>query len=118
MLHDFLISNRKDLIQRCRVKVGLRSSPPNASQLEHGVPLFLDQLVEALLQERVNPASKDDQGRTTPRRTAGSIESGRTAALHGKELLADGYTIDQVVHGYGDVCQAITELALETRAPI
>jgi hypothetical protein len=118
MLHDFLVSNRKDLIQRCRAKVGLRSSPLSASQLEHGVPLFLDQLVEALLHERANPARIDDQGRTTPRRTPSSIESGRTAALHGKELLADGYTIDQVVHGYGDVCQAITELALETSAPI
>ena len=118
MLHDFLVSNRKDLIQRCRAKVGLRSSPPSASQLEHGVPLFLDQLVEALLQERANPAPKDDQGRTTPRTTPSSIESGRSAALHGEELLGDGYTIDQVVHGYGDVCQAITELALETRAPI
>src|SRR6202044_3581400 len=42
----------------------------------------------------------------------------RTAAMHGAELLSRGYTIAQVVHDYGDVCQAITELALETGAPI
>ena len=84
--------------------------------LEHGVPLFLDQLVAALRHERVTPAPKNDRG--APCSTPGLIESGRTAALHGKELLDDGYTIDQVVHGYGDVCQAITELALETRAAI
>ncbi len=34
-------------------------------------------------------------------------------ALHGAELLALGYSVDQVVHGYGDVCQAITALAVE-----
>jgi hypothetical protein len=27
--------------------------------------------------------------------------------------MAGGYTIDQVVHDYGDVCQAVTELASE-----
>ena len=46
------------------------------------------------------------------------MESSRTAALHGEELLAKGYTVDQVVHGYGDICQSITELAKEKRAPI
>jgi hypothetical protein len=114
MLHEFLTSNREELIRRCRAKVSQRSSPPTASALEHGVPLFLGQLVEALLHERVNPASRHEP----PRKTAASLESGRTARLHGKELLDDGYTIDQVVHGYGDVCQSVTELAIETRAPI
>jgi hypothetical protein len=38
--------------------------------------------------------------------------------LHGNELLQAGYTIDQVVHTYGDVCQAITELAHDRNAPV
>jgi hypothetical protein len=105
MLHEFLSLNREELIRRCRAKVSERSSPPSPSELEHGVPLFLAQLVEALLYERVDPAP-------------GPTESDRSAALHGKELLDEGYTIDQVVHGYGDVCQAVTELAMETDAPI
>jgi hypothetical protein len=33
--------------------------------------------------------------------------------LHGAELLRRGFTVDQVVHDYGDVCQAITEMAVE-----
>jgi signal transduction histidine kinase len=33
-------------------------------------------------------------------------------------MLRQGFTVSQVVHGYGDVCQAITELAIETSAPI
>jgi hypothetical protein len=33
-------------------------------------------------------------------------------------LLRQGFTVSQVVHDYGDVCQSITELAVETHAPI
>jgi signal transduction histidine kinase len=32
-------------------------------------------------------------------------------------LLELGYTVDQVVHDYGDLCQAITDLAVERDAP-
>jgi hypothetical protein len=42
---------------------------------------------------------------------------GVTAAAHGKQLLELGYTVDQVVHDYGDLCQAITDLAVERDAP-
>jgi hypothetical protein len=38
--------------------------------------------------------------------------------LHGAELLRRGYSVDQVVHDYGDVCQAVTELAVEQNALI
>jgi hypothetical protein len=51
-------------------------------------------------------------------KTPATVESSRTAALHGKELLDDGYSVDQVVHDYGDICQAITELAQEKNAPV
>ncbi len=42
-----------------------------------------------------------------------STEIGRSASLHGTELLRLGFTVDQVVHDYGDVCQAVTQLALD-----
>ena len=29
-----------------------------------------------------------------------------------------GFTVSQVVHDYGDVCQSITDLALQLNAPI
>jgi signal transduction histidine kinase len=38
---------------------------------------------------------------------------GDMAAKHGKELSQHGFTVDQVVHDYGDLCQAITDLAFE-----
>jgi hypothetical protein len=119
MLHEFLAANRDELIKRCRSKVSKRDSPPVTSEeLEYGVPLFLEQLVEALRCEQTG----SERGRAVIagpwKKSPGAVESSRTAALHGEELLAKGYTVEQVVHGYGDICQAITELASETNAPV
>ena len=44
-------------------------------------------------------------------------EIGVSASAHGKQLLQVGYSVDQVVHDYGDLCQAITDLAVERDAP-
>jgi hypothetical protein len=52
------------------------------------------------------------------RQAADGSEMGATATLHGGELLKQGFSIAQVVHGYGDLCQAVTELALERGLPI
>jgi hypothetical protein len=102
MLHDFIGKNRDELIDRCRAKVKARSSPPPTNaEIEHGVPMFLDQLV----QELRNGQSKTD-------------DISKSAVKHGHDLLLQGFTIGQVVHDYGDVCQAVTDLAVETTAPI
>lgn len=45
-------------------------------------------------------------------------EMGESAAQHGGELLRRGFTVEQVVHDYGDICQAISDLAVEMSAPI
>jgi signal transduction histidine kinase len=47
-----------------------------------------------------------------------SPEIGQSAFMHGHDLLLQGFSVSQVVHDYGDVCQAITELAVETHATI
>jgi hypothetical protein len=49
---------------------------------------------------------------------SGSADIANSALLHGHDLLCRGFTVSQVVHDYGDVCQSITELAAETNAPI
>ena len=77
--------------------------------LDHGVPLFLQQLVETLRLEKKGPPGNT----VAPGSTRSSTEIGRVAALHGAELLRLGYSVDQVVHDYGDVCQSVTELAGE-----
>jgi hypothetical protein len=119
MLYELLRTNRDNLIDRCRLKVSQRSSPPaTASELQYGVPLILDQLFEALVREDATPTSQEDSIFGYSPDTPSSMEAGRTAALHGTELFRLGYSVDQVVHDYGDLCQAITELAKEIDAPI
>lgn len=114
MLHEFLTQNRQRLIELCREKVAKRFEPAEtASSIEHGVPLFLEQLIETLKIEQTTTA-RNPESEPTPAPTA----IGRTAALHGAELLRRGFTVDQVVHDYGDVCQAVTALAVEQTVTI
>jgi signal transduction histidine kinase len=102
VLHEFIAINRTEIISRCRAKAAARSMPPPASRdIDHGVPVFLDQLVNAL---RLGLSSTPDIG--------------WTALQHGHDLLRQGFTASQVVHDYGDVCQAITELTVQTDATI
>jgi len=119
-MHGFLLNNRDELIQRCKDKVALRPSRgATREQLAHGVPMFLDQLTRTLEAEgggdaagglRISGPSGGD--------AAALSEMGVSAKIHGGDLLELGYTIDQVVHDYGDLCQAITDLAVERDAPL
>ena len=103
MLHEFIRDNRKEIVARTRAKVAKRSAPrPTERELTSGVPLFLDQLVATL--------------RRPPSSATRTIE--RSAAAHGAVLLGLGYTVAQVVHDYGEICQAVTELADEADAAI
>jgi len=114
MLQQFITSKRDALIALCREKSAIRFEPSEApAAINHGVPLFLEQLVETLRLEQLTPARDST---TSPAPAPNEI--GRAAALHGAEMLRLGYSIDQVVHDYGDVCQSITELALEEKTPI
>ena len=102
MLSEFITTHREEIIARCRLRVATR---PHATfteaDIDYGVPLFLEQAVHSL--RSMGPPN---------------AEIGTTAALHGHALLRQGFTASQVVHDYGDVCQTITELALEMNAPI
>jgi hypothetical protein len=100
-LEEFIGTYRDEIIRRCEAKVASRVSPPDNADERHGVPLFLNQLREQLREGAVE-----------------SEEISDTAKKHGHDLLKRGFTIDQVVHDYGDVCQSITGLAVELAAPI
>lgn len=75
--------------------------PPTPGELTYGVPRFVDQLVDALRQPPTSNAEID-----------------KSAALHGRDRRLQGFTVSQVVHDYGDVCQSITDLAVQLDAPI
>lgn len=119
MLHQFLTANRAELIDRCRRMVARRSAPKATDgELTHGIPLFLDQMVKTL---RVEQTSDPMLSREVSGPSGGGqflSEIGASAALHGRELLQNGFTVEQVVHDYGDLCQAITDLAFESGTPI
>jgi hypothetical protein len=111
MLHEFLTANRVDLIARCREKVARRLKRPDIpSATAHGVPLFLQQLADTLRIEKAAAGRNNGEERPV------AADISRAASLHGAELLRQGYSIDQVVRDYGDVCQAVTELAIEQKA--
>ena len=114
MLQEFIVANRDLIIERARQRVRSRSGPRSTeTKLENGIPLFLTQLVGAL-----DPAlRRSDTLRLVGPNDGQDVIAG-SATLHGHELLENGYTVAQVVHGYGDVCQTVTELAGETQAAI
>jgi hypothetical protein len=115
MLHDFLTANRTELINHCREKVARRFAPAAVPQVvDHGVPLFLGQLIHTLECEQLTTVRAESEPGPSPVPT----DIGRAATLHGTELLRLGYSVDQVVHHYGDVCQAVTELAVRNKSPI
>lgn len=119
MLHIFLEKNRDELIRRCVEKVSQRPNR-NATpeQLENGIPKFLSQLTRTLEAEQRKGAAAGAKI-SGPSGGVGSefSEMGVSATAHGTELLHLGYVVDQVVHDYGDLCQAITDLAFERDAP-
>jgi len=118
-MRNFLTNNQEELVSRCKSKVALR--PRRAAteqQLANGIPLFLDQLIRTLAAEEDNkPADSIKISGPSGGDLPALSEMGVTATAHGKELLKLGYTVDQVVHDYGDLCQAITDLAFERDAP-
>jgi len=101
-LDEFIGVHRDEIIRRCKAKVATRPGPAStAAEAEHDEPLFLDQLVVEL--------------RDGPSQTH---QIDKSAAQHGHDLFLQGFTVSQVVHDYGDVCQSITDLAVDTGAPI
>ncbi len=118
MLHHFLTNNRDELAKKCRVKVGNRPGRSATEvQLQDGIPLFIDQLIRTL---RVEQSSEPLKSELISGPAGGGValsEVGASAAQHGKDLLGLGLTVDQVVHDYGDLCQSITDLAVERDAP-
>jgi hypothetical protein len=102
MLDEFVVAHRGEIISRCRAKVAARTGPaPAGTDTNRGVPMFLDQLLDVL-----------------QHRPSTDLTITQTATEHGRDLLLQGYTVAQVVHDYGDVCQAITDLAVERHSTI
>jgi len=124
-IHEFLLNNKDEILALTEEKtLELAGARASSAQLKQGLPIFFQQLLGILLLER--PADSrhvtnktevqgaNDADEATMALAAGRPEDARVAeaaALHGTEMLRLGYTLSHVVHAYGAMCQAITELA-------
>jgi signal transduction histidine kinase len=119
-MYEFLIANRQELIARCQAKVAARARPGETQrELAHGITPFLDQLIKTLqIEQTAQPMNSRKVSGPTGGGKPALSEMGETAAEHGRELLQHGYTVEEVVHDYGDLCQSVTDLAFEMNVEI
>src|SRR5882757_3574706 len=102
VLHEFIISHRDGIIARTNSKLTTKTVEGSVeAEPAFGVRVFCDQLIETL---RLPSSS--------------SVAIKASAVNHGEEMQRQGFTVGQLVRQYGNICQAITELALEFAAPI
>lgn len=98
MFHEFLSENRSYILALVRQKaVPIEAKKSSSDIYDKGLPLFFDSVTNALKQD------------AEPFREIKSVVTLNEAARYGKELLHLGYTISQVVHLYGIVCQSVME---------
>jgi hypothetical protein len=97
-LGEFIGVNRDELILRCRTRAAAMMShcPSTEAEIARGIPIFLDQLSKECRHE-----------------SSQTIGIRNTAFEHGQALFFQGFTVSQVVHDYGNVCQSVTDLAVE-----
>jgi signal transduction histidine kinase len=88
-------------------------------RLDHGVPFLLDQLIKTLrVEQTAHPLESRKVSGPSGGETFAHSELGDVAAQHGADLMRRGFTVEQVVHDYGDLCQSITNLAVELKEPV
>lgn len=119
MLHKFLRANRAALIERCRAQVSNRRLPEAAEveaepEPERGIPLFLDHVARTLEVERdADTARSLEISGPSGGEIDGLSEIALAATAYGGALARQGFSVNHVVHSFGDVCQAISGLAFE-----
>jgi signal transduction histidine kinase len=106
MLRRFIASNREEILVQARARVATRSAPvATEAELTHGLPVFLDQLGDALR-------------RVTLHEVVDHAEIKGSAGHYGDQLFHQGLTVGQVINCYGDLCQVITGLAVAQETAI
>ena len=101
-LSEFLVEHRDVIERRTSDVFFARSAPtPDESELHRGIPIFMEQLIETLNRGDGVTGEFDDS------------EIGKTATDYGQRLFGLGFTVSELVHGYGSVCAVVTKLAGE-----
>jgi signal transduction histidine kinase len=105
MLQELITRHRDAIVRKSRTRATPGQATHSESELESGVAEFLTQLSECL-----------QAGITATPVSTDAIRAG--AARQGGHLRALGFTVAQVVHEYGGICQAIADVGLAQRIPI
>lgn len=104
ILGSFILANREEIAAQALRRAIIREQPGQVDpELVNDFTTFLDDLANAL---GVAEHGKDFDHSLV----------GKSAAKHGHELLLRGSPLAQVVHSYGDVCQAIADVAIDQDA--
>ncbi len=99
MLAQFLETHRQEILKLTQAKTEkLAGSLSSSAELESSLPFFFEHLIEFLKATQQGPVEE---------------QIVTDASEHGRELLRLNYTLSHVVHAYGAMCQAITELSVK-----
>jgi signal transduction histidine kinase len=132
-LLEFLKANEKAVLASIEGKSSALAGVRPVSEVQRsGLPIFFKQLLHVLEQaptEVMHPEvdrdgmvraanDSDEPGIAAAAGRPFDVEVAKSAGAFGKELEQQGYTLSHVVHAYGAICQAITEIAIEKQAAI
>jgi hypothetical protein len=99
MLHEFLTTHRDAILASALAKLSHRCWPPvTNTEVERGIPLLFAQLCDTMRGERRSAARSPE--------AIGGLEVHYANALRQLDL-----TLEQVVHDYGEICEAIIKVA-------
>lgn len=131
MLHEFITKQRQYILAKCNAEmVKLAGDKEISLAMRSDWSTFIDQLGELLDSSAVSFQNWSDgvnaitwRTRNNSLATTGDGQSNRselepTAARRGQEYRRLGYTLSDVVHAYGIVCQAVTTSASELQYTI
>src|SRR5438477_3891181 len=104
MLPAFIAKHRDEILARTRANA-MRDAPrATPEEIERGVPLFLTQLSERLSESTSAAGSRADLK--------------DSATMRAADLFRRGFTVGQVVNGYGEIYSIVTELSVERKVRI
>jgi signal transduction histidine kinase len=105
MLHDLILANRDEILARTRKLIDSNSDGADPLPIDR-LPLFLDQLGDALLLA--------GSGGTVTRRSIADSALARGIAA----VSVGGLTVEGAIREYGALCGVISRLAIERDSPI
>ncbi len=101
MLYQLLQNKREQILKLCGEKLALANANYSSTEsIELWLVEFYEELIEVVGDIKLDSSIKAE--------VPLYLES---AARRGRDSLRLGHTISQVVHGYGALCQSITEIA-------